>query len=193
MSDWIQTFSGRRFWPLEPKPEDVCIEDIAHALSMLCRYNGHCRIFYSVAEHSIHVQSIMARTPIGKWDRQLQLAALLHDASEAYLADVPSPVKPYLIGYKEAEAKVMAAVHQAFGLEDPRNSEPFIKRIDTRIRANEAELLMPVESDPWHKVFGNPYALTIMCYEPAKAETLFLEAAGALLDGREHKEFPDVP
>ena len=185
MSDWIQTFSGRRFWPLEPDPKDVCIEDIAHSLSMLCRYNGHCRKFYSVAEHSLHVQSIMARTPLGKWDRGLQLAALLHDASEAYLADVPRPVKPYLIGYEKAEAQVMAVIHQAFGLEDSGEYGPLIKTIDTRILVNEAEMLMPVESDPWHLRFGQPYAITIECYEPARAEALFLKAAGALLAGRE--------
>jgi len=189
MSDWIQTFSGRRFWPLDPKPEDVCIEDIAHSLSMLCRYNGHCRSFYSVAEHSIHVQSIMARTPIGQFDRGLQLAALLHDASEAYLADVPRPVKPYLTGYKEAEVKVMAVIHHAFGLRDPREYGPLIKPIDTRILVNEAAMLMPVESIQWHKRFGAPYELTIKLYNPPEGEALFLSTFHSLLDGR---EMPDA-
>lgn len=55
--DWIQTFTGRRFWPLDPRPEDVCIEDIAHALSLKCRFGGHCTRFYSVAEHSVHVSN----------------------------------------------------------------------------------------------------------------------------------------
>lgn len=84
-NSWIQTFSGRQFFPLEPRVEDVCIEDIAHGLSNLCRYAGHCECFYSVAQHCLLVSRVVPR--------EHALRGLLHDASEAYLIDVPRPIK----------------------------------------------------------------------------------------------------
>jgi len=88
MNAWIQTISGRKFPLAEPDPNQIDIEDIAHALSMLCRFNGHCTQFYSVAEHSMHVSHEISN--------DLALAGLLHDAAEAYLGDVPSPLKKEL-------------------------------------------------------------------------------------------------
>ena len=78
---WLQTYTGIQFWPLDPRPEEIDIQDIAHALSLLCRFNGHCQRFYSVAEHSVHVSTILA-PEFGLW-------GLLHDAAEAYLSDIP--------------------------------------------------------------------------------------------------------
>src|SRR5690606_29748913 len=95
--DWMQTFTGRRFWPLDPRPDEICIEDIAHALSMQCRYAGHCLSFYSVAEHSVLLSQHVAE-PFRRW-------ALLHDASEAYLVDVPRPIKGDLSNYRAVEAR----------------------------------------------------------------------------------------
>lgn len=61
--DWMQTFTGRQFWPMDPRPEDLDILDIAHALSLLCRFGGHCQRFYSVAEHSVHVSTLATAPP----------------------------------------------------------------------------------------------------------------------------------
>ncbi|MEM9149127.1 MAG: hypothetical protein AAGB19_01555 [Cyanobacteria bacterium P01_F01_bin.3] len=80
---WIQTFTGKAFWPLEPDPELICIEDIAWALAHQSRYSGHCDRFYSVAEHSLWVS--------GQCSPEHKLWGLLHDASEAYLSDVVRP------------------------------------------------------------------------------------------------------
>jgi hypothetical protein len=98
VGDWIQTYSGRQFWPLDPRVEDVHLEDIAHALSNVCRYTGHVREFYSVAEHSVHVS----------WSCEPEdaLWGLLHDASEAYLADMARPVKQNMPVYVAAERLV---------------------------------------------------------------------------------------
>lgn len=85
---WIQTFTGRAFDLSNPRPEMVDAEDIAHSLSMLCRYTGHCAWFYSVAQHSILVSEIVAATA-----PELGLAALMHDADEAYTNDWSSPMK----------------------------------------------------------------------------------------------------
>lgn len=137
--DWMQTYSGRQFWPIDPRPEDLEIEDIAHALSLLCRFNGHCLRFYSVAEHSVLVARLVPA--------ELRLTALLHDASEAYIADVPRPLKPYLPGYKEAEEAVERAVAERYGTAYPMPVE--IKRADNAMLAAEASHIMSQPPASW--------------------------------------------
>lgn len=107
---WILTHSGVRFWPLEPLAAEVRIEDIAWGLSHLCRFAGHVRGFYSVGQHSVLVSHAC------HYDDALW--GLLHDATEAYLVDVPKPVKraPALAGYRAAERRLELAVAEAFGL-----------------------------------------------------------------------------
>src|SRR5579885_2784587 len=83
--DWIQTYCGVAFYPLDPRPEEILIEDIAHALSMLCRFTGHVKRFYSVAQHCVYVSH--------RCDPKDALWGLLHDAAEAYLNDISRPVK----------------------------------------------------------------------------------------------------
>lgn len=112
---WIQTYTGRKFWPLQARPEDVHIEDIAHGLSNLCRFAGQVREFYSVAQHSWHVADYLrtnGATPL------LQLAGLLHDGTEAYMVDIPRPVKhiPEMQGYRDAEDRLGVTVYDAFGV-----------------------------------------------------------------------------
>jgi len=106
----ITTFSGISFWPLLPNPDDIRIDDIAHALAHQCRFAGHTRLFYSVAEHSVRV-SQLCRPEDALW-------GLLHDASEAYLSDVPAPLKelPEFEPYRAAERNLQGAVAQRFGL-----------------------------------------------------------------------------
>jgi 5'-deoxynucleotidase YfbR-like HD superfamily hydrolase len=132
--DWFQTYSGGKFWPLDPKPEEVDIKDIARALSMTCRFNGHVEKFYSVAEHSVHVHRIYinrlyAQAPdtdskqaMSVFDflksPQAQLCALLHDAAEAYMGDVIRPIKRSVPVLKEMEEPILAAVLQKFGLQE---------------------------------------------------------------------------
>ncbi len=113
--DWQQTFTGREFWPLDPRPEEVSIRDIAHALSLVCRFQGHCRYFYSVAQHSLFVAAILKSQdqPVS-----VQLAGLLHDAAEAYICDVVRPLKRLLgSAYKDTENLVAAAIGQRYGIE----------------------------------------------------------------------------
>ncbi len=114
----ISTWSGRYIEPLHPQPEEVCIEDIAHALSRLCRYNGHVQHFLSVARHSIwvaeHVYTLTG-------DPKLGLQGLLHDGAEAYLSDVPRPVKrsEEMAHFRAIDQRMDEVVMQAFGLEFP--------------------------------------------------------------------------
>lgn len=108
--DWICTYTGIKFWPLDPRPEDVCIEDIAHSLSLQCRFAGHTRWFYSVGDHSLRVSDLCLDDPL--W-------GLLHDAPEAYLVDLPRPIKRHsLLGaeYMKIERGIMAAIAMRFRL-----------------------------------------------------------------------------
>lgn len=110
MIDYIRTFTGKKLH-IEPKPEDIDIRDIAHSLSLAPRWGGHSTFPYTVAAHSIYVSRIV---PVG-----FHLFALLHDASEAYLADIPSPMKVLLPDYKLLEHKIMVAVATRFGFHWP--------------------------------------------------------------------------
>lgn len=149
--DWLQDIGGGAFWPLDPRPEDIHIESIAHALSMQCRYGGHVRHFYSVAEHCV-LLAMWAPAEAKRW-------ALLHDASEAYLVDVPRPVKAYLTGYAAAEARLMAAVVDRFGLEP---GEPaIVKEGDRRILLTERAALMGPPPMPWAQDGLEPLPVTI--------------------------------
>lgn len=161
--DWMQTFTGRQFWPVDPRADEVCIEDIAHALSMMCRYSGHCLRFYSVAEHSV----LLARAA----SPENALWALLHDAAEAYVVDVPRPLKPFLPGYREAEAKVMEAVCDRFGLGLAMPAE--VKALDNGILGDEQRQNMSAPPAPWYHI-GEPIGAVLHFWTPEQAEAEFL-------------------
>lgn len=138
--DWMQTVSGRKFWPIDPKPEEIYIEDIAHALAMMCRFNGHCTRFYSVGEHSLII-SHMVPVEDALW-------GLLHDASEAYIADIVKPAKPHIQGYMEVEARIMGSVAKRFGL--PEVMPKSVKAADRILLADEAEQIMGPKPENWN-------------------------------------------
>jgi uncharacterized protein len=161
--DWIQTATGRQFWPMDPRPSEVFLDDIAHALSMLCRFGGHCRRFYSVAEHSV----LMARAAparIRRW-------ALLHDGSEAYLVDVPRPLKPFLIGYDAAETKIMGAIAQRFNLHLGLPDE--VKVLDRAILMDEQLQNMAPAPVPWSTDVA-PLGVQLQYWNPERARAEFL-------------------
>lgn len=171
--DWMQTFTGRQFWPMDPRPDEVEIADIAHALSLQCRYAGHCRHFYSVAEHCV----LMARAV----PEPLRLWALLHDASEAYLVDVPRPIKPYLPGYKVTEAAVMLAICARFGL--PPEMPGAVHAADNAILHDELAQAMAAPPVPWN-LPGVPLGVTLRFWTPVEAEFWFLTEFDHLTGGR---------
>lgn len=178
----IQTFKGLSFTPLEPKAADIVIEDVAHALSNLCRFNGHVRDFYSVAEHSVRVSLEVERLSSQlneKTKRQLALWGLLHDASEAYLTDLPTPLKTHPligVGYKSAEAQLMVTICGRFGLSP---YEPSIVRVvDAALLATEIRDLMTDFNGPhWTPVLErcpSPLDEVITPWRPKVAEVEFL-------------------
>jgi|ThiBiot_500_plan_1041544.scaffolds.fasta_scaffold12838_5 hypothetical protein len=172
--DWIQTYTGLQFWPLEPRAADIRIVDIAHALSHKCRYSGHCRVFYSVAEHSVHVSSHVPP--------ELALWGLLHDAAEAYLPDVPRPIKPMLTGFKEIEAKVMAAVCERYGL--TVDEPPEVKRIDTAILGDEMEQIMGPPPANWY-LPEEKLGIKVGVMTSREARAAFLARFCELVEGRQ--------
>ena len=120
MSDHITTYSGVKFSPLNPKEEDIRIDDIAHALSLMTRANGHFPEFYSVAQHCIaFCKEAIARG----YSNKVALALLLHDASEAYLSDITRPLKKHLEVYLQAESKLQNMVYGMFLGELPNEQE----------------------------------------------------------------------
>lgn len=170
--DFMQTYTGRKFWPMDPRADEVFIEDIAHSLSLQCRYAGHCLRFYSVAEHSVHI----ARWLLDKHSALTALYGLLHDAPEAYVVDVPRPLKPFLANYKEAEAGVWSAIARRYGLAEDMPAA--VHEADGRIIADELVNLLPME---WHgRYAGEELGVTLEYWSPEEAEVEFLAAFDAL-------------
>jgi uncharacterized protein len=171
---WIQTHSGRRFTPTNPNPDAIVIQDIAHALSMQCRFSGHSKYFYSVAQHSVLVSYIC--------DSQDALWGLLHDASEAYLVDVPRPIKRsgQMQAYIDFEHKVQEAVCRRFGL--PMAEPPSVKKADTALLYTEArDLMAPFHSDWEQKV--DPLPFLIEPWEHNRAKDMFMKRFFVLTTG----------
>jgi len=164
MTTSIDTYCGIDFHPFNPVPSMVVIEDIAHALSNLCRFSGHCISYYSVSQHSVLVASILPQ--------ELKLAGLLHDASEAYLQDIPSPIKrsPEFKMYRDLEANVEAVIAQKFGYKFPL--DPRVKEADCILLATEKRDLMPYQT----RTECKPLPETIIPMAPKEAKAAFLQA-----------------
>jgi hypothetical protein len=164
---WGVTFTGRQFWPRDPRPGDICIEDIAHALSLVCRFGGMCRTFYSVAQHSVLVSETC--------EDENAFHGLLHDATEAYLGDIIRPLKRELSGYKVLEAMWAKAIGRAFKLGDElEHLPPDIKRADWIVLSTEHRDLMPSGGPAWVTDTAT-LPLTIEPWPPALAEQRFLD------------------
>lgn len=163
---WIQTYPAGKFFPLDPKPGDVTIISLARALSHMCRFTGQCEKFYSVAEHCVRVSELCCP--------EHRLAGILHDASEAYIADVSSPVKhdPRFGFYREVEAKLQATIYEAFGVGQIACN--CIEIADGLLLATEARDLMSEIHPDWTFDFV-PLEGRIEPWSPAEARQRFTE------------------
>jgi hypothetical protein len=166
---WITTYTGKKFHFLDPQPEEIDIVDIAHHLSLLCRYTGAVREFYSVGEHCIRIAQELKG---GK----LALAGLLHDASEAYINDISRPVK-YSHKLQDTEATITRAIDAKFGID---SSAPEVKYLDNKMLATEARDLM-VNVFDWAKL-PEPFPYRIVPMDSKSVELQFL-CAFSLLGG----------
>lgn len=174
----ILTFTGRPFHTLRPRPEEVHVPDIAHALALQCRFNGHVFGHYSVAEHCARVAlAVAAEHPD---QAELQLAALMHDAGEAYLGDIVAPLKRALKahGFAEIEEAVDVAICSAIDLDVKLLSHPSVKLADRRMLTTEQRDLRGLELSqlPIGEAAYEPYPETIQPLSPDDAELYFTEA-----------------
>src|SRR3954447_4059990 len=141
---YLQTVSGKSFNPFEPDPEQLDISDIGRALANVCRFGGHCRSLYSVAQHSVIVSELVEQRG---GDVEDVFAALMHDASEAYLGDMPHPIKHRSAlgaAFKAAEEHLEQAIRERFRI---RDGVPEIKRADRALLATERRVF---SAERWH-------------------------------------------
>jgi len=167
-TEWIQTFTGRRVRPLAMRAIDVSFRDIAHGLSHLCRFAGQTGVFYSVAQHSVYAAQLLEAEGA---PRDVWLWGLFHDAAEAYISDVPRPVKALLPGLDVIEERILRAVAGRFGLVWPIPAG--VWRVDDALLAAEAAQLMGrVEGWSFRE---EPAAVKIRAMEPVLARLAFSE------------------
>lgn len=169
---WVQTYTGRRFYFLEPRPQDIDLADIAWALAHLCRYNGHVQRFYSVAEHSLILSALVPA--------HLAAAALMHDAAEAYLGDVTRPLKQLLPDFAALDRRVSVAIAGRFGLSYPWHEA--IKAGDMRLVGDERRELLGTEGEgaEWDWDPGPGWGVPIAGWAPVEAAERFLQRAADL-------------
>lgn len=172
---WMQTYTGGKFHVVDMEKTVFDMEDIAHGLANLCRFGGHTRVFYSVAQHSIMVADIVAAkggTPMQ------ELWALMHDSTEAYMIDIPTPLKATLSGYEEREDRLMRLI--AKGLDFPSHGEStllpkIVKYADRVALVTEARQLTHGTSE-WAESYNSveSHPVSIVALPPGDAKPAFL-------------------
>lgn len=153
--DYITTYTGVHFYPMNPKREDIHVEDIAHALSLICRGNGQVRTFYSVGEHCINCA---LEAEARGYSTKVILACLLHDACESYMSDVPRPFKKFLKDYIVLEDQMLCMVYeQLLGSELTGEEMDLVKKIDNDVLAYDLYYLLNEGSEENLPILKHPY------------------------------------
>lgn len=186
---WIQTYTGKAFDLLDPRPEQIDVVDIAHALSQICRFTGHTRAFYSVAQHSCLVAEIARDLwRAAEWHHPcpeiVSLAALMHDASEAYAGDVSSPLKRAMRGegtvseYDVLEARIQTRIAERFGYDRVAvGYGDLIKRADMIALATEHAALFDGKTPrSWGFELPQPWPYKVEPWSSNMARREFLNA-----------------
>lgn len=175
--NYIPTVSGGRVYLDRPDPADIDIRDIAHGLSNVCRFGGQCAQFYSVAQHSVLVSDLCG----ADGNARHALAGLLHDASEAYTSDVPTPVKDFCLGLRDLEDRLMRAIALKFDFTYPLAR--MVKTADRSALGLEWAVFMPDQAYPYNEILPGemdvaPFGLAggrIDRWQPNLARNLFLD------------------
>lgn len=172
MSDYITTYGGTHFYPLQPRKEDVHIKDIAHALSLICRGNGHVKTFFSVGQHCIHC---CLEAEARGYSTRVILACLLHDAGEAYLSDVPRPFKQEMPQYKVWENHLLNIIYEKY-LGSPLTSEEekLVKEIDDDMLYFDLVTLLGETPNRPTPVMKTDFSYDMLPFETVEAKYLEL-------------------
>lgn len=170
----MQTFTGRQFYPLDPREEEIDPVDIAHALSLICRYGGHTKRFYSVAEHCL-LMSYAVSEDDALW-------ALLHDATEAYVGDMVRPLKHHMPEYRAVEDRLMAVIAERFRLNSYLMPDDVVE-VDNRILLDERAELLGAPPEAWQQDELEPLGVEIVGYSPGDIEGLYLRRLEHLAGG----------
>lgn len=174
---WLQTRLGHRFYFDDPREGVLDIGDIAAALSKICRFGGHCQRFFSVGEHSVAVSRVIGtRFPR---DPVLALAGLLHDGAEAYLGDVPSPLKSMVdfATYRDREKMTLGCIEKRFAIPEGSTHDPAVKAADMDCLAVEAVALCSPLDSGWEGWLSGATTVDVpvpRCYAPDDAENIFI-------------------
>lgn len=168
--DWLVTYTGVKFYPLDPRPEDIRVMDIAHALANICRFGGHTEQFYSVSQHSclgVDILRLQCKTPA------IQYQFLMHDATEAYVGDCVRPLKYSMPEFMEIEDRTWFAIAKALGL--PRKLDPIIKITDRVLLSTERRDVVPFHEGFVYKEKKPPSRLfRITTWSPEKTKARFM-------------------
>lgn len=174
MPDYITTYKGTHFYPLKPRKEDIHIEDIAHALSLICRGNGHVKHFFSVGQHCV---SCAKEAEARNYTPRVCLACLLHDAGEAYLSDVPRPFKQSQPAYQELEEHLLSLIYEKY-LHTPLTveEEKLVKQIDDDLLYFDLQNLLGEVPDGKEPVIYSAFSQELLPFEIV--EKRYLELFG---------------
>lgn len=169
--NWFQTYTGIKFYPFDPAVEDINIVDIAHHLSLICRFNGSCREFYGVGQHSVLVSKVVPKE-FAKW-------GLLHDAAEAYIGDMVRPLKLGMPLFQQVEIGIEMVMAEKFDLVFP--IPPEIKNADNILLYTERRDLLNIQHKWTLSDVITPLEERIVPMAPKEAERYFLERYEELL------------
>ena len=166
---YIITYTGLKFALRDKSTDFFKLEDIAHSLSMQCRYTGHIKQFYSVAEHCVLMSRYVK-------DPDCKVIALFHDAVEAYVGDLASPLKQYLPGYKKIEDEIEQRLFMWLGISIEAHVKRLVKILDMRMLLTERNALLQTNDREWlEDNFVSPLDIEIQCWDPKAAKQQFLD------------------
>lgn len=173
---FIQTYTGKKFDYLKATADDIDIEDIANALANICRFSGHVQDFYSVAQHSVLCSQIVSV--------EYAFEALMHHAAEAYVQDMPAPLKALLPDYRQMEQMVDDLIREKFSL--PRDHSQVVKRADLTMLATERRDLEIDDGTRWSVLDGiqPSEVIDIRPLRPGQAYALFMNRFNELTEIR---------
>ena len=181
--DWFQTFTGKIFYALDPREEEIDIRDIAHSLSLSCRFQGHCYYFYSIGEHCIRTKMIamsllvnMGANTVDINPAEVAFWSLFHDAAESYIGDINAPLKANMTQYKDVEDNILSVIGKKYGFSYPMSDKvaEIVYKADKIMLATELRDILTTAPKAWDNDEKPSEDMVIVPYSPQEVERIFL-------------------